>query len=673
MKFMNPELSWLAFNHRVLQESIDKRNPLIERIKFLGIYSNNLDEFFRVKVAQLKRSIRNGDLEVFGFDGSPRDLLEHIKKEVLRQRRLFDWSYQNLLTELGNAKVRLIDEQNLFPVFKEEVSAYFYSEIRHLIEPIYLEAQSQLPTLRDNSIYLAVELRVKDKKKSKYALVEVPKELPRFLKFDSQSEERHIMMIDDVIRLHLLHIFRSFKPESAAAFTFKFSRDAEIDLEEDEDLSYVDRMNKGIKKRKYGAPVRMVYDSNMPETLVEFLRLKLGLKEHENIIPGGKYHNFRDFMGFPSLGNPNHHYTPQPPIDHPTLTDAPSLFKECMKRDTLLHFPYQKFTHIIELLREAALDPKVESIHLNIYRAAKDSKVLNALITALRNGKRVVVIFELLARFDEENNIYWSQRLKENGAEIKYGLKGYKVHSKLMLIQRVSRGERQELVYIGTGNFNEKTALIYEDFAFLTSNKTLVEEVKQIFDFMVDKKPIGSFQELIVSPFNSREQWEKLIDEEIVKGKKGRIFLKMNSLNDAQMIEKLYEASNAGVVVQIVCRGMCCLVPGVPNQSENIEVRSIVGRYLEHSRVFCFGSKADDRKIFIGSSDWMQRNLDRRIEVVTPIHSERLKKQVMGIMKMLWSGNQKARIIDANQTNKYVRFFEKAIDAQATIYQTYMG
>jgi polyphosphate kinase len=479
------------------------------------------------------------------------------------------------------------------------------------------------------------------------------------------------MMIDDVIRLHLLHIFRSFKPESAAAYTFKFSRDAEIDLEEDEDLSYVDRMNKSIKKRKYGAPVRMVYDSNMPEILVEFLRLKLGLKEHENIIPGGRYHNFRDFMGFPSLGNPKYHYLPQPPINHPTLTDAPSLFKECMKRDTMLHFPYQKFTHIIELLREAALDPKVESIYLNIYRAAKDSKVLNALITALRNGKRVVVIFELLARFDEENNIYWSQRLKENGAEIKYGLKGYKVHSKLMLIQRFSKGEHQELVYIGTGNFNEKTALIYEDFAFLTSEKVLVDEVKQIFDFMVDKKPIGAFQELIVSPFNSRLRWESLIDEEIAKGKKGRIFLKMNSLNDAQMIEKLYEASNAGVNIQIICRGMCCLVPGIPNQSENIEVRSIVGRYLEHSRLFCFGSNTDERKIFIGSSDWMQRNLDRRIEVITPIRNERLKKQLVGIMKILWSGNQKARVIDAKQTNKYVLIGEEAIDAQATIYQSY--
>jgi polyphosphate kinase len=501
--------------------------------------------------------------------------------------------------------------------------------------------------------------------------VEIPKELPRFLKLGSHNGVHNIMMMDDVIRIHLLHVFRSFKPEIATAYTFKFSRDAEIDLEEDEDLSYIDRMTKGIKKRKFGAPVRMVYDSRMPEDLVEFLRLKLGLKEHENIIPGGKYHNFKDFMGFPSFGNPEHHYLPQPPIDHPTLFEAPSLFKACMKSDTMLHFPYQKFTHIIELLREAALDPKVKCIYLNIYRAAKDSKVLNALITALRNGKRVVVVFELLARFDEENNIYWSHRLKENGAEIKYGLKGYKVHSKLMMIQRVSRGVQQELVYIGTGNFNEKTALIYEDFAFLTANKIVVEEVKQIFDFMVDKKPMSDFQELIVSPFNSRERWEKLIDEEIAKGKNGRIFLKMNSLNDAKMIEKLYDASNAGVVVQVVCRGMCCLAPGIPNQSENIEVHSIVGRYLEHSRVFCFGSDIEDLKIFIGSSDWMQRNLDRRIEVVTPVHSLRLKKQLFGVMKTLWSGNKKSRVIDVKHTNKYVPSGMESIDAQATIYHAY--
>jgi polyphosphate kinase len=365
-----------------------------------------------------------------------------------------------------------------------------------------------------------------------------------------------------------------------------------------------------------------------------------------------------------------HHFTSQPPVNHSRLHDAPSLFKECYKRDTLLHFPYQKFTHIIELLREAALDPKVEAIYLNIYRAAKDSKVLNALITALRNGKRVVVIFELLARFDEENNIYWSQRLKDNGAEIKYGLKGYKVHSKLMMISRASRGELQELVYIGTGNFNEKTALIYEDYAFLTSAPQLVKEVKMLFDFMINKQEVSQFEDLIVSPFNSRSRWGQLIDEEIDKGKKGFIFIKMNSLTDQLMIDKLYDASNAGVKIHIICRGMCSLVAGIPNQSEGIEVKSIVGRYLEHSRVFCFGT-GRNRKLFLGSSDWMQRNLDRRIEVVTPIYSERLKKQIYAAMKVLWSGNQKARIIDAKQSNKYVHTQEKLIEAQKELYEMY--
>jgi len=674
MKYRNPELSWLSFNHRVLQESLDQRNPLLERIKFLGIYSNNLDEFFKVRVAGVKRMVDQRTKSVYGFSGSPADLLNEIKALVLKQQRLFELSYQKILRELGKQNIRLIDETNANETQRKEISWYFDNEIKHLIMPILVDKKSKFPELRDDAIFLAVKLNYFDKIKVRYALIQIPSYVSRFYKLKEQDGVRNLVILDDIIRMHLPEIFKIFSADSTEAYTFKFSRDAEIDLEETQVLSLVDKMNKGIKDRKKGEPVRLVYDGHMPIDMVHQLMRMLGLRENENVIPGGKYHNFKDFMNFPDFGIPEHNHPPQPPVDHPVLCQQRFMFKHILKHDELLHFPYQRFDYIIDLLREAALDPKVESIRINIYRAARDSKILNALITALKNGKQVTVVFELLARFDEENNLYWSTKLDELGATIIYGVPGFKVHSKLMLISRVSNRKRSHIAYVGTGNFHEKTARIYDDIGLLTGNSAIVNEVIKLFRFFENNVDRGRFSTLIVSPFNSRRRWVEMIDVEIAKAKKKQpafIFLKMNSLIDEKMISKLYDASCAGVKIRVICRGMCSLVAGVPGQSENIEVRSIVGRYLEHSRVFIFGSEKHKQQVFIGSGDWMARNLDKRVEVITPIYDDHLAKQLNSYLSTLWTGNKKARVIDALQKNEYVKSNGNLIEAQTALYEFY--
>lgn len=664
----------MSFNHRVLQESLDKRNPLIERIRFLGIYSNNLDEFFKVRVANIKRMLLRNVKSVYGFNGSPEELLNEINTIVLKQQRLFELSYQKLLKELGQQNIRLIDETNVSDDQRNEIKEYYIAEIKHLVMPILLDKKQKFPELRDDGIYLAVKLNYFDKNKTRYALIEVPPKAPRFFRLSEKDGINYLVILDDIIRMHLGDIFKIFSADSMDAYTFKFSRDAEIDLEETQILSLVDKMNKGIKDRKKGDPVRMVYDGHMPMDLVDYLMRMLGLRKHESVIPGGKYHNFKDFMNFPDFGNPTHYFAVQKPNDHPVLQQTRYLFKHILKHDELLHFPYQRFGYIIDLLREAAIDPKVESISINIYRAARDSKVLNALIAALKNGKKVTVVFELLARFDEENNLFWSTKFDELGANIIYGVPGFKVHSKLLMISRVSNRKRQEIVYVGTGNFHEKTARIYEDVGLLTANPQIVNEVKKVFRFFENNVDRGRFGTLIVSPFNSRRRWIELIDEEIEKAKKklaAAIFIKMNSLVDDKMISKLYDASRAGVKIRILCRGMCSLVAGVENQSENIKVRSVVGRYLEHSRVFIFGDSKKEQQVFIGSGDWMARNLDKRVEVVAPIFDQKLKSQLNLFLETMWKGNQKARIIDPLQKNEYVRSDSESIEAQLAIYDFY--
>ncbi len=675
VKLVNRELSWLSFNERVLQEAIDVKNPLLERIRFLGIYSNNMDEFFRVRVAGVKRMIEVRSKIVFGFEGGPKALLEAIKSIVVKQQRLFEVAYQKILKELEQENVMHLNETNVSEQEKVMLSDYYHTKVKHSIIPILLDKKSKFPSLREEGIYLAIKLTNIEKDKIRYALIEIPPNLPRFKVLTDSSGTQKVIILDDIVRLHLQDIFYIFNLDSIEAFTFKFTRDAELDLEDNLSLSIVEKMEKGIKGRKKGSPVRLVYDEGMPEDLLDFLVKSLGLKLDGNIIAGGRYHNFKDFMKFPDFGKDELLFVPQPPVPHPSLAKTKNLFKHLQEKDELLHFPYQKFDYVVDLLREAAIDPKVESVQINIYRVAKDSQIMNALLSALKNGKKVIVVFELLARFDEENNLYWSNILDELGAQVIFGVPGFKVHSKIMLITRKSAKKEQHVAYVGTGNFHEGTAKVYEDFGLLTSNSKITSEVIKMFRFFENNIDRGIFRTLIVSPFNSRRKLVALIEDEIKKAKSGEeaeIFLKLNNLVDSKMVEKLYDASNAGVKIRILNRGMCALVPGIKGQSEHIEIRSIVGRYLEHSRVMVFGA-GEKRKVFITSADWMMRNLDKRIEVAAPILDKEIQNHFCNILELQWKDNVKARIIGPMQKNKYYKGAsdDEQINSQNALYLLY--
>lgn len=670
MNLFNRELSWLSFNERVLQEAMDKRVPLVERMRFLGIYSNNLDEFFRVRVANLRRIIMVGEKKVDGFDGTPKKLYATIRLEVVKQQKLFEKAYQEILEELRAQNIEQLDENNLSEEHLKELYDFFNLKLKHEIVPIILNDKTPFPRLKDYAIYLAIKMmRGED---VQYALIKIPNEFPRFYLLKGEEKE-HFILLDDIIRIHLPYIFSIFEFDSIQAHTFKFTRDAELDLDDDIAVSFIDKIEKSIKNRKKGEPVRFVYDEHMPKDLFKYLVKSLNLKTGMNLIPGGKYHNFKDFTSFPNFGRSDFLFEKKVPSPHPLLENQKSLLKVIFQQDVLLHFPYQRFDYVVDLLREAAIDPKVTSIKINVYRVARHSQVMNALLNAISNGKEVTVVMELQARFDEENNLYWSTRLKDNGAKVLHGIQQLKIHSKLIQIRRVSKGKEQFVNYIGTGNFNEKTSRIYGDLGLLTSDLTISKEIKKVFHLIDNHFQRGLFRHLMVSPFNTRRKITALIQGEInlaKKGKKGLIQLKMNNLVDKQIIEKLYQASNAGVKIELIIRGICCLVPGIKRQSENIKVISIVDRYLEHARFMIFGNNGNPI-YYLTSADWMERNLDKRIEVGCPILDPAIQKELDLIFQYQWKGNNKARIIDVKQKNAYRAKTTVSWHSQMELYKHY--
>ena len=670
MNLFNRELSWLSFNERVLQEAMDKRVPLVERMRFLGIYSNNLDEFFRVRVANLRRIIMVGEKSVDGFNGTPKKLYATIRLEVVKQQKLFEKAYREILSELKNQNIEQLDESNLKEEHLKELYEFYNLKLKHEIVPIILDPKSSFPRLKDYAIYLAIKM-VKEEK-VQYALIQIPSEFSRFYLLKTEDKE-HFVMLDDIIRVHLPLIFSIFEFNTIEAHTFKFTRDAELDLDDDIAVSFIEKIEKSVKNRKKGEPVRFVYDENMPKDLFKYLVKSLNLKTGMNLIPGGKYHNFKDFTSFPNFNRKDFLFDKKEPSAHPLLENQKSLIKVIFKQDVLLHFPYQRFDYVVDLLREAAIDPKVTTIKINVYRVAKNSQVMNALMNAVSNGKEVYVIMELQARFDEENNLYWSNRLKENGAKVLHGLPQLKIHSKLIQIRRVSKRKEQFINYIGTGNFNEKTSKIYGDLGLLTASPFISREIKKVFNLIDNHFQRGLFRHLMVSPFNTRRKISSLIQGEInlaKKGKKGLIRIKMNNLVDKQIIEKLYQASNAGVKVELIIRGICCLVPGVKSLSENIQVISIVDRYLEHARFMIFGNNGD-HLYYLTSADWMERNLDKRIEVGCPILDPIIQKELDLIFDYQWKGNNKARLIDPQQKNAYRTKTNESWHSQMELYEHY--
>ncbi len=673
MKLFNRELSWLSFNARVLQEAMDERVPLIERMRFLGIYSNNMDEFFRVRVANIRRLIQVGEKKVDGFEGTPKELYSVIRTTVLEQQAKFEFVYQSIIGELENQNIVKLDENTLTDVQLEELSEFYNIKLKHEIVPIILDSKTPFPRLKDYSIYLAVKMVSVLEVKTHYALIQIPNEFSRFYRL-KDSDKKYFILLDDIIRIHLPNIFSIFYFDSIEAHTFKFTRDAELNLDDDISGSFIEKITKSLKDRKKGEPVRFVYDQNMSTDLLEYLTKSLNLKRGMNIIPGGKYHNFKDFTSFPTFERPDLLYDLKPSHIHTDLENKRSLIKVIVEKDILLHYPYQRFDYVVDLLREAAIDPKVTTIKINVYRVANHSQVMNALLNAATNGKDVTVVMELQARFDEENNLYWSNRLKENGVKVLYGLPDLKIHSKLIQITRKSKGKETFISYVGTGNFNEKSSRIYSDLGLLTSNVSISKEIKKVFHLIENHFNRGLFRELMVSPFNTRRKIINLINAEInlaKKNKKGLIRLKINNLVDNIMINKLYEASNAGVKIQLIIRGVCSLVPGVKNQSENIKVISIVDRYLEHARFMIFGNNGKPI-YYITSADWMERNLDKRIEVACPILSLNLQKELDLIFSYQWKENNKARIIDENQRNKYRKIGNDiSFHSQEEIYKYY--
>lgn len=675
-QIINRELSWLSFNERVLQEAGDKTTPLIERLKFLGIFSNNLDEFFKVRVATIKRIV---DLKVDSkatLGEKPKKLLQQIQERVLQLQQNSQSIFKAILNELAKENIYIINETQLNDVQTEFVKHYFEDKVLPALAPIMLGNLNNIPFLKDKSIYLATKLfNPKVREEVKYALVEIPTAvIPRFLVLPSNGQKKCVILLDDVIRFNLKDVFAIFPYTHYEAYTIKLTRDAELDIDNDVTKSFLEKVSKGVSGRKKGQPVRFVYDETMPKMMLKYLTDMLDLDQSDSLIPGARYHNFKDFMSFPNIGGSHLEYEPTPAVSHPEIINEPSILTRVMNKDLMLHYPYQKFSHFINLLREAAIDPKVVSIKVTIYRAAANSKVINALINAARNGKNVVVVIELQARFDEKANIYWSRKLEEAGAKVLFGIPGLKVHSKLTLITSIINNKKVNIGCVSTGNFHEGNGSVYTDVALISSDKRIANEVEKLFDYFENTYKFYNYNHLLVSPLFMRRKLVALIDNEIKNAKAGKeayIILKINNLVDPDMIKKLYQANCHGVKIKLIVRGICSLIPGIPGLSENIEAISIVDKFLEHARIFIFCNN-NQEKYYISSADWMTRNLDTRIEVASPIYDPELQKELKHIIEMALNDNVKARIIDLNHTNAYRRNDIKTpIRSQFEIYKYY--
>lgn len=651
------EISWLSFNGRVLQEAADQSVPLIEKLRFLGIYANNQDEFFKVRVANLKRQII-----INKESGSAREmtqLLKTVQSSVGSYQKEVNRIYRTLIQELADNKIYLRDETEVTESQKSWIRTYFRRHVLKHINPIIFNANMDLVKfMRDQYTYLLVRMTGKH---IYYALIEIPSDVvPRFISMPTHEGETTLMFLDNVIRICLDDVFKSFFDyDTIEAYSIKMNRDSEYDLQSNVDMSVLENMSNSLKQRLSAMPVRFAYDRAMPPEMVAFMTDELHLSDIDSCMPGNRYHNFKDFLSFPSVGHSEEfEYPSLAPVRSTQFDSYINAFDAISAGDILLYYPYYSFEYFTEFLRQASYDPKVTAIKINIYRVARNSRVIDSLIDAANNGKRVTVVVELKARFDEANNIKWASHLTDAGVKVLFGLPTLKIHSKLCLVSRKENGKTVRYAHIGTGNFNEKTAKIYTDFALFTRDDAMTTEVLNVFDFIEYPYTRPRFEKLLVSPINARQRIYSLIDREIENASMGLpayINLKVNNLVDTGLIERLYKASQSGVKIRCIIRGMCSLRPGVEGLSENIYITSIVDRFLEHPRVmiFCNNNKEE---LYISSADWMTRNLDYRIEVGTPILDPALRERIRTIFKIQESDNQKARIIDADQKNEYVPY-----------------
>lgn len=658
MDTINREISWLQFNERVLQEAIDEKNPLLERIRFLGIFSNNRDEFFKVRVATIRRLISYNEKKNKEIADKYKATLKEILKTVEIQERQYTKAFIELRKLLRINTIYLVNEKELDQEQGEYVYNYFIKYVRPVIYPIMLDKFEGGSKLRDRAIYLAIVMHDSlGLEKERHALIEIPtEELSRFVILPAKDDHHYLMFIEDVIRYNLSEIFSIFGYDTFSGYIIKFTRDAELDIDNDVSKSFLEIMSESVKNRKKGAAVRFIYDREIPANLLNKVIRKLQIKTgNDQLRGGGRYHNFKDLMSFPEFST-GHNFPSQPPIPHPSLPYNQSFFSIISQQDLLIHFPYQPFQHIIDFLRESSIDPQVLSIKMTFYRAAKKSRLMNALINAARNGKNVTVFIELQARFDEEANIYWAQKLQSEGVKVLSTIPGTKVHAKTILVRRKENGKDFYYSLVGTGNFNESTAAIYSDLTLLTANQKIGMDLKNFFYQLESKYLIVKYDQIQVAPFDLRDFFIKMINREIRYKRKGReswIIIKSNSLVDIEIVNKIYEASNEGIKVKLLIRGINVIKSGVKGESENIESRSIVGRYLEHSRIFIFANGGRP-EYYIGSADLMPRNIDHRFEIVCPIHDTKIKKQLRHLIDIQWNDFQKSRSLDFEKINQYL-------------------
>ena len=664
--YVERDVSWMYFNHRILQEAEKEFVPLLERLSFLGIYSNNLDEFFRVRVASLNRMLERK---------LDKDTEQQIKKSLKTINKLnesyskeYTEAVDKVFEELETHKIRLVTEANLNDEQKDFLSQFFYDKLNGSVNPIWLSEIEDLTVLEDNRIYLIVEKCEKKDNKKKYAIVKVPDRIyGRWVKIPSSDGFDNIMYLDDVIRYCLPLVFLGFKESTYRAYSFKFTKDAEMEMDNDADFGTMEKIALGVNSRKKGDAVRVIYDHEMPREMQRKLRDRLNTKELDASLAGGRYQNHKDLMSFPDCGRNDLKYDKWTPIMKPEFVSNESILDQIRQKDRFIHVPYHNFNGYIRVLREAAIKPEVKSIKTTLYRLAKDSKVVKALITAARNGKKVTAVVELLARFDEESNIKWSKRMQEEGVNVIFGVEGLKIHSKLLYIE----SKKGNIACIGTGNFHEGNAKIYTDYLMMTARPKIVNEVAKVFDFIDRPFSPFRFSELLVSPNSMKSRILRMLDTEIrnaSEGKEAWVKIKINHITDTDMVTKLYQASKAGVKIDIVIRGNCSLVPGIKGLSENIRCVGIIDRYLEHSRILIFANGGKPR-YFLGSADWMPRNLLNRIEVLTPVYDEELQADLMRTISYGMRDTTNGRIVDGKGTNNFVE--GEPFRSQQELYKEY--
>lgn len=665
--YVDRDISWMYFNHRILQEANKEYVPLHERLSFLGIYSNNLDEFFRVRVASLNRMLE-GKVS-HETEQQLRKTLKVINKLNETYSKEYTESVEKVFHELELHNIRLLTETELNDEQKEFLHSFFLDKLNGSINPIWLSEIDDFSSLEDNRIYLIVEKTEDKGGKKKYAIIKVPdRQFGRWVKVPSSEGFDNIMYLDDVIRYCLPLVFLGFKESSYRAFSFKFTKDAEMEVDNDADFGTMEKIALGVNSRKHGEAVRIIYDSDMPKDMVKKMRERLKTKELDTSLAGGRYQNHKDLMSFPDCGHKDLNYQPWPSIMKPEFLSSESILDQIREKDRFIHVPYHSFNGYIRVLREAAVKPEVKAIKTTLYRLAKDSKVVKALITAARNGKKVTAIVELLARFDEESNIKWSKRMQEEGVNVIFGVEGLKIHSKLLLIE----SKKGNIACIGTGNFHEGNARIYTDYLMMTARPKIVNEVAKVFDFIDRPFSQVRFNELLVSPNSMKSRILRMLDNEIRnanEGKEAWLKMKINHITDIDVVSKLYQASKAGVKIDILIRGNCSIVPDIAKMSENIRCVGIIDRYLEHSRIliFCNGGKP---KYYLGSADWMPRNLINRIEVMTPVYDEELQSDLMRTISSGMRDTLNGRVVDGRGTNNFVE--GEPFRSQEELYKRYV-